>query len=67
MTCACIATVVRVLFDEETYGVTEGSGSVSVCVRREGEAAESFSIDVATSDDDPVQAQGIQRKYHFLL
>ena len=55
---ALLYLVVRVEFDEESYGVTEGSDSVSVCVRREGEAEESFSINVATSDNNPVQAEG---------
>ena len=39
--------------------MNEGSGAVSVCVRREGEADESFIISVATSDSSPVQAEGI--------
>ena len=39
--------------------MNEGSGAVSVCVRREGEADESFAISVATSDSSPVQAEGI--------
>ena len=55
---ALLYLVVRVEFDEESYGVTEGSDSVSVCVRREGEAEESFSINVATSDNNLVQAEG---------
>ena len=50
--------VVRVVFEEENYGVTEGSDPVSVCVRREGHAAESFSINITTSDTLPVQAEG---------
>ena len=45
-------------FDEENYPVTETDGGVSVCVRREGAAAESFSVTVATSETSPVQAEG---------
>ena len=51
-------------FEEESYQVTEGDGSVSVCVRREGEAAASFSVSAATSQTNPVQAEG-RRKVSF--
>ena len=51
-------TVVRVFFDEDSYQVTENSGPVEICVRREGDATESFTINVATTDSNPVQAQG---------
>ena len=40
--------------------MSENDGSVSVCVEREGDAAETFSVDVATSERDPVQAEGIR-------
>ena len=40
---------------EESYGVIEDSDSVSVCLRIEAEAAESFYI---TADSHPVQAEG---------
>ena len=51
--------VVRVFFEEESYPVTENGGPATLCVRREGDATESFSIDVATTETSPVQAQGI--------
>ena len=54
--------MVRVFFDEERYQVTENNGPVEVCVRREGDAAESFIINVATTDSSPVQAQGTSLK-----
>ena len=42
--------------------MTENNGPVEVCVRREGDAAESFIINVATTDSSPVQAQGTSLK-----
>jgi hypothetical protein len=48
---------VRVFFADGSYQVSENDGSVSVCVEREGDAAETFSVDVATSERDPVQAE----------
>ena len=45
-------------FEDDSYQVPENNGSVSVCVRREGDAAERFSIEVATAEQTPVQAQG---------
>ena len=47
-------------FADGSYQVSENDGSVSVCVEREGDAAETFSVDVATSERDPVQAEGIR-------
>ena len=38
--------------------MTEDEGSVSVCVVREGDAAETFSIEVSTADLNPVEAEG---------
>ena len=46
--------------------MNEGSGAVAVCVRREGEADESFTISVATSDSSPVQAEGIVNNTLFI-
>lgn len=51
--------VVRVFFDEEAYVVVENDGPAEVCVRREGDAVESFTINVATANSNPVQAQGM--------
>ena len=59
-------TAIGVVFYEESYHVNEGSGAVSVCVRREGEADESFIISVATSDSSPVQAEGIVNNTLFI-
>ena len=50
--------VVSVFFDRDRYQVTENDGPVEVCVRREGDATESFTINVATTESNPVQAQG---------
>ena len=52
-------TEVRVFFADENYQMSENNGSVSVCVEREGDAAESFSVEVATAESNPVQAEGI--------
>ena len=59
--------VVRVVFVEESYGVTEDSDSVSVCLRIEGEVAENFYINVTTADSHPVQAEGILFSKRSLL
>ena len=48
---------------EESYGVTEDSDSVSVCLRIEAEVAESFYI---TTVSHPVQAEGIFSKRSLL-
>ena len=58
LTFSLITAVVRVFFDQERYQGTENSGPVEVCVRREGDATESFTINVATANSSPVQAQG---------
>ena len=49
----------RVFFERESYSVAEDAGSVSLCVRREGENSESLSIQVATSNLSPVDARGM--------
>lgn len=49
----------RVFFERESYSVDEDAGSVSVCVRREGEASEPLSIQVTTSNLNPVDARGM--------
>ena len=48
----------RVVFEDNNYHVTEGSDSLSVCVRREGEVADSFTVTVTTSNTNPIQAEG---------
>ena len=49
---------VSVFFESGSVSVAEDDGLVTVCVRTDGEAAEAFSIQVATSNLNPVDATG---------
>ena len=51
-------TEVRVFFESGSVSVAEDDGSVTVCVRTVGEAAEAFSVEVATRNLNPVDATG---------
>ena len=50
---------VRVYFEEDVYSVSETDGRVTICIRREGETSESLTINVATEELVPPQAQGL--------
>ena len=51
-------TEVRLFFENGSASVEEDDGSVTVCVRTDGEVANPFSIEVATRSLDPVDATG---------
>ena len=50
-------------FADGSYQVSESDGSVSVCVEREGDVAESFSVEVATAESNPAQAEGMTQLF----
>lgn len=45
-------------FASSSYSVSEADGRVTVCVRRDGAVTQPFSIQVATSNLSPVDADG---------
>ena len=51
-------TEVRVFFESGSVSVAEDDGSVTLCIRTVGVAAQSFSVQVATRNLNPVDATG---------
>ena len=49
---------VNVFFERDSYPAPESGGPVTVCVKKEGEIAESFTVQVATSNLSPIEAEG---------
>lgn len=47
----------RVYFETDSYTVSETDGRVNICVRREGDLSGSATIQVATEELTPTQAQ----------
>lgn len=47
----------RVYFETDSYTVSETDGRVNICVRREGDLSGSVTIQVATEELTPTQAQ----------
>ena len=45
-------------FESDSYPVAEDSGSVTVCLRREGESSGNLSVQVATGNLNPLDARG---------
>ena len=45
-------------FESESYHVPEDGGSVTVCVLKDERVADSFTVQVATTNLTPVQAEG---------
>ena len=52
--------MVRVYFENISYTVDEEGGPVIVCVLREGEIAETLTIQISTAELVPPQATGRQ-------
>lgn len=53
-----IDTVVEVSFAEDSYRVSESSGSVGVRLRVDGQYYIDFQVEVECRDTDPVSAEG---------
>ena len=54
-------------FTETNYNVSEGSGNVTVCVRKDLEVAKEFSVTVMSRERSPVDAKGIQLLFIIIL
>ena len=63
MLVALYRTEVRVFFESDSVSVAEDSRLATVCVRTAGEAAQAFSIQVATRNLNPVDATG---RFHYV-
>ena len=50
--------MVRVYFENDSYSVDEEDGPVIVCVVREGEIADTLTIQISTAELVPPQATG---------
>ena len=59
---------VNVFFERDSYPAPESGGPVTVCVKKEGEIAESFTVQVATSNLSPIEAEGkVSHNYYITL
>ena len=56
---------VRVYFESDNYTVSETDGRVDICVRREGDLSGSLTINVATEELSPSQAQCTYMSIHI--
>ena len=55
------------LIESDSYQVSEDGGPVSVCVLKDQNVAESFAVQVATTNLIPVQAEGGHSTFYTVV